>query len=55
MKTKEKAQVGALPCLECGAHLRTERRPYRYRFEGGLSVTLGERDSDGCPVAAPRA
>jgi len=50
MKTKEKAQVGALPCLECGAHLRTERRPYRYRFEGGLSVTLENATVMGCPV-----
>ena len=40
MKTKKKAEGGATPCLECGGALRTAQRPYRYRFEGGLSVTL---------------
>jgi putative zinc finger/helix-turn-helix YgiT family protein len=50
MKTKKKAQGGAMSCLECGAHLRTERRPYRYRFKGGLSVTLENATVMGCPV-----
>lgn len=37
-RKKQEQEVGK--CLDCGGMLQTERRPYRYRFAGGLSVTL---------------
>jgi putative zinc finger/helix-turn-helix YgiT family protein len=40
MGSKKKQEHGVGKCLDCGGMLETEKRPYRYRFEGGLSVTL---------------
>ncbi len=37
---KTKTTQGTANCLECGGTLQIEERPYRYRFEGGLAVTL---------------
>ncbi len=43
---------GAGKCLDCGGMLETERRPYRYRFEGGLSVTLENATILRCVLCA---
>jgi putative zinc finger/helix-turn-helix YgiT family protein len=40
MGSKKKREPRVGKCLDCGGMLETERRSYRYRFEGGLSVTL---------------
>lgn len=41
MKAKKtKTTHGMANCIECGGTLQTDARPFRYRFEGGLSVTL---------------
>ena len=39
-------------CLDCGGMLEIERRPYRYRFEGGLSVTLENATILRCVLCA---
>ena len=40
MRSRKKQEQGVGKCLDCGGGLQAEQRPYRYRFEGGLSVTL---------------
>ena len=52
MGSKKKQEPGVGKCLDCGGILETEQRPYRYRFEGGLSVTLENATILRCGVCA---
>jgi putative transcriptional regulator len=37
---KRKEGQGKATCADCGGAVRFEQRPFRYRFAGGLSVTI---------------
>lgn len=40
MKVTKKGRERSTTCVECGGAMKAATRPHRYRFEGGLAVTV---------------